>query len=81
MFHFFRRALAKYWAEYPDTRLFAIMVDTYSKVENSAPNSCLDRSARREMLEGRGQSLHPCTLLGSFDAYLKNPNFPEELEI
>jgi hypothetical protein len=77
MFHFFRRALAKYWADYPDARLFAVMVDTSAKIENFAPNSGLDNSARQEMLEGGGQLLHPYILRGTFDAYFERFKLPK----
>lgn len=84
MFHFFRRALATYWAEYPDARLFAVMVDTSSKIENFAPTSRSDKSALQEMLEGGGQLLHPYILRGTFDAYFeqfKLPNGTQDLTL
>ena len=77
LFHFFRRALDKYWAEYPDARLFAVMVDTSSKIENFAPHFGLDESARAKLLEGGGQLLHPYVLLGSFDAYFERFKLPK----
>ena len=67
-FRLFRRALATYWATFPNARLFAVMVDTSSKIMNFPPSLDADPSARQVRDEGGSELLHPYVWTGSFDA-------------
>jgi hypothetical protein len=67
-FRLFRRALRAYWETYKNARLFAVMVDTSSKIKNFSPSLKADASARQVKDEGGSFLLHPFVWRGSFDA-------------
>jgi hypothetical protein len=75
-FRLFRRALAKYWATYRDAKLFAVMVDTSSKIRIFAPSLDADPSARQVRDEGGSEVLHPYVWRGSFDAIFHSKKLP-----
>ncbi len=77
-FRLFRRALREYRATYPDSRLFAVMVDTSSRIQNFSPSLGADPSARRVAGEGGSHLFHPFVLRGSFDALFQDKKLPED---
>ena len=75
-FRFFRRAIRSYWGKYPDSRLFAVFVDTSSRINNFAPSQAMDPSARQSK-EGGGELFRPFILSESFDAYFNQYKLPK----
>jgi hypothetical protein len=67
-FRLFRRALRAYWEKYKNAHLFAVMVDTTSRIKNFSPSSKADPSARQVRDEGGAFLFHPFVWRGSFDA-------------
>ena len=75
-FRFFRRAIKRYAEKYPDSRLFAVFVDTSSRINNFAPSQDRDPSARPSK-EGCGDLFHPFILSETFDAYFHQHRLPK----
>ena len=73
---FFRRAIRSYWGQYPDSRLFAVFIDTSSRINIIAPSRAMDPSARQSK-EGGGDLFRPFILSESFDAYFKQYKLPK----
>jgi hypothetical protein len=57
--------------------LFAVMVDTSSKIKNFSPSMNADPSARQVRDEGGAFLLHPYVWRGSFDAIFHDLKLPE----
>ena len=79
-FRLFRRALREYRARYSDSRLFAVMVDTSSRIQNFSPSSNADPSARQVAGEGGRLLFHPFVLRGSFDALFQDKKLPHNTQ-
>ena len=76
-FRLFRRALRAYWEKFKNARLFAVLVDTSSKIIFFSPSMKADPSARQVRDEGGAFLLHPYVLRGSFDTIFHDLKLPE----
>ncbi len=76
-FQILLKALAQYWSEYPDARLFAVMVDTSYRIQNFALDRGLDHSSRQEMLQAKGQLFRPYIFRESFDVFFEKFKLPK----
>jgi len=76
-FRLIQKALRAYWEDNKNAMLFAVLVDTSSKINAFPPSSKVDPPARQFRDDGGALLLHPFVWRGSFDAIFHDLKLPD----